>query len=150
LWFGHQESPNDENPLYGTARVLSALAVASRHRTPGVRPLIERATNWLMNWQSADGGWSGACGAKSSVEETALAVGALAELSENEMPANARKSFERGVAWLIERVNTGQWREPSPIGFYFARLWYYERLYPMIFTVGALNRAASHLDAGRG
>jgi squalene-hopene/tetraprenyl-beta-curcumene cyclase len=30
--------------------------------------------------------------------------------------------------------------EPSPIGFYFAKLWYYERLYPRIFTVAALKR----------
>jgi squalene-hopene/tetraprenyl-beta-curcumene cyclase len=150
LWFGHQESRDDENPLYGTARVLSALAVASRHGTSGVSPLIGRAVNWLVNWQSPDGGWSGARGAKSSVEEAALAIGALAELAENEMPLKARQSLERGVAWLIERVSTGQWREPSPIGFYFARLWYYEKLYPLIFTVDALNRAASHLDAGSG
>jgi squalene-hopene/tetraprenyl-beta-curcumene cyclase len=143
LWFGHQESPNDENPLYGTARVLSALAVASRHGISGVSALTERATNWLVNWQNRDGGWSGARGAESSVEETALAVEALAELSENEMPPNARQSLERGVVWLIERVNAGRWREPSPIGFYFARLWYYEKLYPMIFTVGALNRATA-------
>jgi squalene-hopene/tetraprenyl-beta-curcumene cyclase len=33
--------------------------------------------------------------------------------------------------------------QPTPIGFYFAKLWYYERLYPLIFTVGALGRAAS-------
>jgi squalene-hopene/tetraprenyl-beta-curcumene cyclase len=59
------------------------------------------------------------------------------------MPPNARQSLERGVVWLIERVNAGRWREPSPIGFYFARLWYYEKLYPMIFTVGALNRATA-------
>jgi squalene-hopene/tetraprenyl-beta-curcumene cyclase len=32
--------------------------------------------------------------------------------------------------------------EPSPIGFYFAKLWYFERLYPLIFTVAALRRAA--------
>jgi squalene-hopene/tetraprenyl-beta-curcumene cyclase len=29
----------------------------------------------------------------------------------------------------------------SPIGFYFAKLWYYERLYPLIFTVAALGQA---------
>jgi len=35
--------------------------------------------------------------------------------------------------------------ERSPIGFYFAKLWYYEKLYPIIFTVGALNRASAAL-----
>jgi squalene-hopene/tetraprenyl-beta-curcumene cyclase len=38
----------------------------------------------------------------------------------------------------MEQVESSEWKKPSPIGFYFARLWYYERLYPMIFTVGAL------------
>jgi hypothetical protein len=42
-------------------------------------------------------------------------------------------------------VEAGDWREPAPIGFYFAKLWYYERLYPMIFTVGALGKAVAHL-----
>jgi squalene-hopene/tetraprenyl-beta-curcumene cyclase len=144
LWFGHQESPNDENPLYGTARVLSALGVASRHGTPGVSPMIERATSWLVGWQKPDGGWSGARGANSSVEETALAIEALADLSPSESPQNLPAALERGVEWLIDRVNTGQWREPAPIGFYFARLWYYEKLYPMIFTVAAFNRVAGH------
>jgi len=30
---------------------------------------------------------------------------------------------------------------PPPIGFYFARLWYFERLYSMIFMTSALDRA---------
>ena len=34
----------------------------------------------------------------------------------------------------------------TPIGFYFARLWYFEKLYPLIFTVAALRRA--HLAVG--
>ena len=51
-------------------------------------------------------------------------------------------AVDRGVQWLIARVDDGRWREPAPIGFYFARLWYFERLYPLIFTVGALGRAA--------
>ena len=33
--------------------------------------------------------------------------------------------------------------EPAPIGFYFAKLWYYERAYPLVFAVGALGRVAS-------
>ncbi|MDP6504909.1 MAG: hypothetical protein QF886_14920, partial [Planctomycetota bacterium] len=31
--------------------------------------------------------------------------------------------------------------EPAPIGFYFAKLWYYEKLYPIIFSIAALTRA---------
>ena len=40
----------------------------------------------------------------------------------------------------MEQVENGAWRVPSPIGFYFAKLWYFEKLYPMIATVGALTR----------
>jgi squalene-hopene/tetraprenyl-beta-curcumene cyclase len=45
------------------------------------------------------------------------------------------------LAWLIDRVEQSQHRQPAPIGFYFAKLWYYERLYPLTFTVAALGRA---------
>ena len=31
----------------------------------------------------------------------------------------------------------------SPIGFYFAQLWYYEKLYLLIFAVEALARAGN-------
>ena len=46
-----------------------------------------------------------------------------------------------GLAWLIRQVADGGLHQPTPIGFYFAKLWYYEKLYPIIFTVAALGRA---------
>jgi squalene-hopene/tetraprenyl-beta-curcumene cyclase len=49
-------------------------------------------------------------------------------------------AVSRGAVWLMERIEKGSWIEAAPIGFYFARLWYYERLYPLIFTVGALEK----------
>jgi squalene-hopene/tetraprenyl-beta-curcumene cyclase len=42
---------------------------------------------------------------------------------------------------LLADVEVDRGREPSPIGFYFAKLWYYEKLYPLIFTVSALGQA---------
>ena len=51
-------------------------------------------------------------------------------------------AVQQGTEWLVGKVETGEWKRPSPLGFYFARLWYYERLYPLIFTVGALGRAS--------
>ena len=45
----------------------------------------------------------------------------------------------------MEKIESDEWLRPSPIGFYFAKLWYYERLYPMIFTVAALARARDYL-----
>ena len=77
---------------------------------------------------------------QSSVEETALAVEALLAACPK-IPLNPPAAVARGLAWLIDRVEAGQHRQPAPIGFYFAKLWYYERLYPLTFTVAALGRA---------
>jgi squalene-hopene/tetraprenyl-beta-curcumene cyclase len=54
-------------------------------------------------------------------------------------------SMLRGCAWLIEHTQRGTRFDPAPIGLYFARLWYAERLYPLIFTVSALQRARDAL-----
>jgi squalene-hopene/tetraprenyl-beta-curcumene cyclase len=144
LWFGHEQAPDDENPLYGTANVLSGLAAAQQTETADVTHLIERGTKWLLDCQRADGGWSGARDGESSVEETGLAVAALSAVHGSAF--RVQGSLKRGLLWLIERVEEGRWREASPIGFYFARLWYYERLYPMIFATDALTRAVSQLS----
>jgi squalene-hopene/tetraprenyl-beta-curcumene cyclase len=133
LWFGNEHAPDDENPTYGTALVLLALREL-RHRACELPPGMEaRGRAWLLAAQNPDGGWGGAAGTPSSIEETALALEALARTEHV-------AAVERGTEWLVERVEAGTWREPSPIGFYFAKLWYFDRLYPMIFTVGALGR----------
>ncbi|MCH1438491.1 MAG: squalene--hopene cyclase [Rubripirellula sp.] len=44
-----------------------------------------------------------------------------------------------GVEFLLDSVDQKRHRLPWPIGFYFAKLWYHERLYPLIFTTGALG-----------
>jgi squalene-hopene/tetraprenyl-beta-curcumene cyclase len=145
LWFGNQFVPDESNRTYGTARVLIGIcAVSSKaeFRSRWSAQLHHGCVQWLTKSQNTDGGWGGDHGAPSSVEETALAVEALARAESSNVPEHLA-SMERGTAWLIERVESGAWREPSPIGFYFAKLWYFERLYPMIFTVGALSSAAS-------
>ena len=86
--------------------------------------------------QRADGGWSGAtrgavCPSKKPRSPS----------KRSPVPRTVR-TVERGAPWLVERVESGAWREPAPIGFYFAKLWYYERLYPLIWTVGALGKVA--------
>jgi len=130
LWFGNQHAPDDANPVYGTSRVLAA------YRDLGRRASAEcqRGVSYLLAAQNADGGWGGAAGCPSSVEETAVAVEVLLDLA----PGDA---VQRGVAWLVGAVETGRFREASPIGFYFAKLWYFEKLYPLVFTVAALGRA---------
>jgi squalene-hopene/tetraprenyl-beta-curcumene cyclase len=130
LWFGNQHVPNDENPTYGTARVLAAYRDLDLMNEEPAR----RGVAWLLANQNRDGGWGGGLGTPSSVEETALAVEVLIGIAPSE-------AVERGVAWLVERVEQGGLHEATPIGFYFAKLWYFEKLYPIIFTVAALGRA---------
>jgi squalene-hopene/tetraprenyl-beta-curcumene cyclase len=129
LWFGNQHAPNDENPTYGTARVLAAYRDFDFNDESA-----KRGVAWLLANQNADGGWGGGLGTPSSMEETALAVEVVIGIA----PSDA---VERGLAWLVERVEHGGLHEPTPIGFYFAKLWYFEKLYPIIFTVAALGRA---------
>ncbi|MDQ3622453.1 MAG: squalene--hopene cyclase [Verrucomicrobiota bacterium] len=135
LWFGNEDAPDDENPTYGTAQVLIALREVRDARFAPADSMLRRARAWFTQMQNDDGGWSGVKGGRSSVEETALAVEALAGAGEV-------RAVEAGVRWLLEAVESGAWREPTPIGFYFAKLWYYERLYPLIFTASALGRVA--------
>lgn len=143
LWFGNQDHPDELNPVYGTARVLLAYQAWGLHDT---QP-FQRAWNWLVGAQNCDGSWS--IGLKvdkektGSIEETAVALEALAA---DPSPATA---LERGIAWLTDRMMTGD-IEPSPIGFYFAKLWYYEELYPWIFAVSALGRLRNWCDTQAG
>jgi squalene-hopene/tetraprenyl-beta-curcumene cyclase len=150
LWFGNQFAPDDENPTYGTARVLTALAHASSTNVEGISAAVQKAAQWLVSAQSPDGSWGGYVHGPSSIEETALAIEALAEvLYAVETLANrdpVRKALHKGLDWLLQRIESGEWLKPSPIGFYFAKLWYYEELYPIIFTAGALRAVKRILD----
>ena len=84
-------------------------------------------------------GGGGAADCPSSVEETALATEILLRL------VPERPEPWGGVRWLLEAVESGRWTTPAPIGFYFAKLWYHERLYPVIFAVAALRTARAAL-----
>ena len=150
LWFGNQHSASEENPTYGTARVLMALASVDQQgefRSPLLALLYNSSVSWLVAAQSPDdGGWGGMAGASTtSTEETALAVEALASASQTNV-TEAASAITRGTNRLIGLIEAGAWKEQSPIGFYFAKLWYFERLYPLIFTVGALERAEALLS----
>ena len=81
------------------------------------------------------------CPLTSSIEETALATEALAL-------AGPSTPLDRAAASLITQTDNATHFLPSPIGFYFAKLWYYEKLYPVIWSLGALKaaRASSPRD----
>lgn len=138
LWFGNQHLRRDEeNPTYGTAMVAQALFAL------GDRDLHPRGIAWLLANQNADGGWGGGSGTPSSIEETALALETLAGQSDV-----SDEVLSRGAKWLIGATREGTYFPAAPIGFYFAKLWYYEHLYPMVWTVGALE-ALARRDQGR-
>ena len=133
LWFGNEHHSEQSNPTYGTAKVVLAT-------------LNARGAGWLMNTMHDDGGMGGGPGLPPSIEETAVTVEALArvagESADHGLRHRAASGVEAGVRWLIERTAGGTCFEAAPIGLYFAKLWYAEDLYPIAFTVAALERAS--------
>ncbi len=134
LWFGNEAVEGFENPVYGTARVLRAL---DGDIEPAMARRVGRGVEWLLAAQGDGGGWGGAPGVEPSIEETALALDTLASFRHHPGVADA---ISHGVAFLTARIEAGDHERPSPIGFYFANLWYHERLYPLVFSVAALRR----------
>ena len=142
LWFGNQDQKEEINPFYGTAKVLFAYHEADRFHTKEAQLGLE----WLRDNQNSDGGWGGGSsitarieGLVSSVEETALCTEALL-LDDN---PRSRDVATDGVRWLCEVTESGGASSVSPIGFYFAKLWYFEKLYPLIFATSATGIASN-------
>ena len=121
--------------------------------------------------QNVDGGWGGANSVTSSIEETALAVDALATWMLEGLTSRHGQTIVktgglgdatrvpvaeaacRGAEWLIRNTDHGRSTPASPIGLYFARLWYFEELYPLIFTLSALSKVSrlpDHLEPRTG
>jgi len=169
LWFGNQGVPDKENPVYGTSRVLTHLLrvpAVYRQRMDGA---CQRGACWLLSAQNADGGWGGAPGVASSIEETSLAVDALAGLAgasddsrvcpyghttvrsdavrrylprdKYALTGTLRTALARGAQWLIQHTDQGRSTLACSIGLYFAQLWYSEELYPLVFALSALGKA---------
>ncbi len=180
LWFGNQDHPEEENPIYGTGRVL--LAVAGER---SMAAQTARAVDFLLAQQNPDGGWGGGTSRRqwlsargdavsatadkesvvSSLEETAVAVEALVAVRRAELrhggaadgaavengPSprvdGCTEAIIRGVDYLAQAIESAEHHEPWPIGFYFAKLWYHERLYPVVLPMAALGAALDLLSA---
>ncbi len=131
LWFGNQWQSEGRNAVYGTAQVLVALR-GMNGLGLDTRAGVRRATDWLVRAQNDDGGWGRAADGSSTIEETGLALAALA----HHVPEDV---LARGVRWLTQRT-AGSRLPPAPIGLYFSSLWYSERLYPLVFATLGLGR----------
>ena len=122
LWFGDQDREDESNPIYGTARVLIALHNLDEEKHE-IAEAKNRAKEWLVNQKDDEASWG-------NLEQTSLAITALRPFSD----FDATESLK----WIENHLNDA----PSPIGFYFAKLWYFEKLYPKIFALQALRSQA--------
>lgn len=140
LWFGNQHHSSQQNPVYGTARVATYLidSITLHWLHDDIRDTmiscVQKAQGFLIDVQNSDGSWGGDATIRGSIEETALAVSAL---SNN---AKARIQCQNGLNWL-EQQNYPY--KASPIGLYFASLWYEEKMYPLVMYTEALSRTIS-------
>lgn len=144
LWFGNQHAPGEENPVYGTSRVIEGLAAAHDAVPERVAPVLRRARRWLLDAQNVDGSWGGDRQVGGTIEETGLAVEALGRSGVHDPPG--ADAVARGLTWLNDATDAGRRFPAAPIGLYFARLWYSDELYPLIFTAAAC--AATPSPAG--
>ena len=143
LWFGNEHSRDEENPTYGTARVLAGLNSAGAD-DPAIAQMNRRGVKWLADAQNADGGWGGARGVRSSIEETGVVLSGLAAVAATGSDDLLTGALVRGCEWLLDAAASAH--DAAPIGLYFARLWYYEELYPLIFALHGLAAARRALQ----
>jgi prenyltransferase beta subunit len=136
LWFGNQHTSDHTNPVYGTARVTAYLN-ETLNTTLGneykaiLKLMIDRGCRYLGSVQNQDGSWGGAKDISGSIEETALAATAL-------VPNGFQEECTSGISWLTERTKSDG-IVASPIGLYFASLWYDEELYPITAYLECLS-----------
>ena len=90
---------------------------------------------YMIEAQNEDGGWGGSEGAPSSFEETALSLIGLSGFVND---TDTKTAFYKGADHLTGRISEGKF-DPAPIGLYFQSLWYYEKLYPLIWGTAAMG-----------
>jgi squalene-hopene/tetraprenyl-beta-curcumene cyclase len=139
LWFGNEGTPDQENPLVGTARTLEGLRADLVRDDARAAECRRAAVIWLLGAQNADGGWGGDRSVPSSIEETGVALSALSAAALDADQPRLTAALDRAAAWLSAAIADSR-HTASPIGLYFARLWYYEELYPIVFALAGLGR----------
>lgn len=186
LWFGNQDREDEDNPFYGTARVLLAFADCAKTKESAAQAAIA----FLKRHQNPDGSWGGgksicyppqsdsvqvpelrrsqpavsteqhfsapngnatpfsqvgspslsvnlAHSGTGTLEETAVVLEALISCSGKTIQDD---SIMKGIKWVCDAVDGDYHRVSQPIGFYFAKLWYHEKQYPLAFSLAALRK----------
>lgn len=145
LWFGNQDRDQEDNPIYGTGRVLLCYSQCGKVETDAHR----KGLKYLLANQNEDGGWGGGVSidytklgtfdgkVHSSIEETSIALDGIMSGSGTGVDI---APIMRGVNWLCEAIEQGHHHTSQPIGFYFAKLWYHEKMYPLVFSLSALKK----------
>ncbi len=136
LWFGNQHTADHSNPVYGTARVVAYLnetldSQIGQEYQVILKLMVDRGCHYLITAQNQDGSWGGDVTVDGSIEETSLAVTALVN-------NGYQKECAPGINWLTEKTKSDG-LIASPIGLYFASLWYSEELYPLTAYLECLS-----------
>jgi len=138
LWFGNQDQRQQNNPVYGTARVCAYILDALTCKCVDyklkelLQQVVSKAQNYLLAIQNQDGSWGGDQNIAGTIEETSLALSALAGITD-------QGHTTKGIVWLEGYIAENGFKS-SPIGLYFASLWYDEMLYPLTMYAEMLAR----------
>lgn len=133
LWFGNPFTEEKKNPVYGTSKAVNVISKL-RMCNGLIEQMKRNGIEYLLKSQNSDGGWGAQKNARSTIEETAMSLNAIQSANIKEDSKIAEKIEERGLDWLVNRTEKGCIFRSSPVGLYFAKLWYSEVLYPLILS----------------
>lgn len=133
LWFGNELAEHHQNPVYGTSIVLYGLAELKKAGYKGLDEMMAKAIRFLALTQHHRGGWGGDKDLPPSIEETSLALRAMAACGKASLAERAADCLMEIIPENLDDIKA------TPIGLYFASLWYYEDMYPLVFACSALK-----------
>jgi squalene-hopene/tetraprenyl-beta-curcumene cyclase len=133
------------NYIYGTWQVLRGLGAIGEQMDA---VYVRRAARWLLDHQNGDGGWGESIASyddptqkgrgASTPSQTAWALMGLMAAGEAASPA-----VRRGVAWLLDRQQSGTWEQGPWTGTGFPKVFYLNyHFYRHYFPLMALGQYA--------